>query len=374
MTDWSDAKLDAMRQVGDPRADDVVAQLFATRESGEVSALFHRLTTDDEPIPDQLPDIIRTFFEDTGDLPAFADRALITRGEELFAVHGMSMVCGLFCSALPHAYCAHRGATVLVETGRMVGDFTRRIVETAQFVMDVMAPGGLAGDGRGLRTTQKVRLIHAALRYLVTHRRQWPTHTLGVPINQEDLAGTLLTFSTVILDALDTLELEVSDGEREAYLHAWRCVGHLLGIRADMIPTDVADARALYAAIVRRQFGASAQGTLLTQALLDAMATYVPGDAFDGATAVYVRHFLGDALADSLGVPPPNWTELVFRAQASVARIFDHVTERSPLIAHLFGGFNRAIMESLSVAYRSGKGVGFRIPSALRQRWQLSDA
>ena len=32
-------------------------------------------------------------------------------GEETFGVHGMSMICGLFCSALPHAYAAHRGAT-----------------------------------------------------------------------------------------------------------------------------------------------------------------------------------------------------------------------------------------------------------------------
>jgi hypothetical protein len=288
MTDWSDEKLDAMRLVGDPRADEVVAELFRTHETADVSALFHGLTKDDAPVPDAMPAIVRAYFAETEALPDFADHALLERGEEVFAVHGVSIVSGLFCCALPHAYCAHRGARVLIETGRMVGDFTRRIVETAQFVMDVMAPGGLAPSGRGLRTTQKVRLIHAAIR--------------------------------------------------------------------------------------RRQFGPSEDGRSLTRALLGAMESYVPGARFDGAGAVYVRHFLGDELADSLDVPPAYWTELVYRAETLIARVLDDVTERSPLVAHLFGGFDRALMEGLSVAYRGGKGVGFRIPDSLSDRWNLGSS
>lgn len=372
MSDWSDAKLDAMRLVGDPRADDVVQALFAAHEEAEVGALFHALTRDDAPVPDALPPIVRAYFEETEGLPEFADPALIRVGEEAFGEHGASMVCGLFCSALPHAYAAHRGARVLIETGRMVDDFTRRIVETAQFVMDVMAPGGLGPTGRGLRTAQKVRLIHAAVRHLILTRRSWSTAELGVPVNQEDLAGTLLTFSIVILDALDEMRIELRPEERHAYLHAWRCVGHAMGLRYDMIPTDLDDAHALYAAIRRRQLGPSDAGRTLTEALLGAMKGYVPGTMFDDAGAVYVRHFLGDALADDMGVPAPNWTELVYDAESLLARLFDHEVERHPFLAALYGRFDRALMQGLSVAFRDGKGVAFRIPDALATRWGIT--
>lgn len=369
--DWSDEKLDRMRRIGDPAADAVVKELFEKHETAEVQKLFHMLTKNDAAIPDDVPEIVRRYFEQTEGLPAFAQPAEIKRGEEAFGVHGMSMICGLFCSSLPHAYAAHRGATVLVETGRMVDDFTRRIVETAQFVMDVMQPGGLAAGGEGLRTIQKVRLIHAAVRHMLLTRRDWDVDALGVPLNQEDLAGTLLTFSVVILDALDIMGIELKAEEKRAYLHSWRCVGHVLGIRDDMIPKDLEDAYALYAAIQRRQFAPSEQGKVLTKALIDAMEGYVPGKLFDGAAAVYVRKFLGDELADGLGVPATDWTRVVFEAETLVARLFDHETERSALLASLTGHFERKLMQGLSKAFRGGKQVEFRIPTALKGRWKI---
>jgi hypothetical protein len=54
-----------------------------------------------------------------------------------------------------------------VYTHRLINHPFRRIVETAQFVLDVMAPDGLGHSGRGVRSAQKVRLMHAAIRHLI---------------------------------------------------------------------------------------------------------------------------------------------------------------------------------------------------------------
>jgi len=98
----------------------------------------------------------------------------------------------------------------------------------------------------------------------------------GLPINQEDLAGTLMSFSWIVLDGLEKLGAALTSDEREAYLHCWKVIGHLLGIRNELLPKNFDSARDLAAAIVRRQFGPSSEGKALTKALVDMMAQVLP--------------------------------------------------------------------------------------------------
>jgi hypothetical protein len=123
---------------------------------------------------------------------------LISQGEDVFGEFGLHLVAALFCASLPECYAVAKGAHVLVFTARMSKHPFRRIVETAQFVIDVMSPDGLGEYGMGLRTAQKIRLMHAAIRHLCKTQADW-NPDCGEPINQEDLAGTLMTFSTVAL-------------------------------------------------------------------------------------------------------------------------------------------------------------------------------
>ena len=67
------------------------------------------------------------------------------------------------------------------------------------------AAGALDAGGAGIRSAQKVRLMHDAVRHLILEHGWDPA--LGLPINQEDQLGTLLTFSAVILDGLRKLGL-----------------------------------------------------------------------------------------------------------------------------------------------------------------------
>src|SRR6201999_3276000 len=124
--------------------------------------------------------------------------------QEVFACYGPQICLCLLCKSLPEAYACAKGAQVLYRTGRLTDQdgtmrtFTRRLMETSQFVVNVCIPGGLEPNGKGIVTSQKVRLIHAAIRYFIK-KGEWDVATLGEPINQEDMAGTLQSFSTLIL-------------------------------------------------------------------------------------------------------------------------------------------------------------------------------
>ena len=68
----------------------------------------------------------------------------------------------------------------------------------------------------------------------------------------DDLVGTLLSFSWVVVDALRKLGVRIDDQEAEDYHYRWRVIGQMLGIEPDAIPVDLAHAGALTREIARR--------------------------------------------------------------------------------------------------------------------------
>src|SRR3954470_3813794 len=277
---WTDSFLEPMRQTGDPLADAVISELFAKSEVGAVNELMKTLITNEFPEPATLPPSVRSYLEDTDRLPDWANPELIAAGERVFWRYGPKLVLIFHCYALPFDYLGRNGVQVLALTTRLLSNPSRRILEVSQFLVDIMQAGGLtAPGGRGRRAIQKVRLMHAAVRKLAAESPDWKRE-FGLPVNQEDLAGTLMSFSWVVMDGLDKLGVSLSKSDREAYLHCWLVAGHLLGIRADLLPPDVESAGALSAAIARRQFGPTPEGQQMTKALVQMMADTLPGDVF----------------------------------------------------------------------------------------------
>ena len=269
---WTDARLDSMRELGDEVADKRVA---AVRERGgidAVNALMRTLVRNDQPVPEELPAEIQEYLAETWPLPEWADTEKIRRGQQLFETWGVQISICLFCASLPSSYAAAKGVKVLYLTARLDTDARRRVMETAQFVVDVLSVGGLDEHGKGRRTIQHVRLMHAAVRHLIKARNEqqpglWDPDW-GTPINQEDLAGTLLTFSYVVVDSMRRLGVRVPTKDVEAYLHLWNVIGHLLGVCDELLVSGVRDAAALVETIRHRQFKASPEGQDMTGALL----------------------------------------------------------------------------------------------------------
>ena len=155
--------------------------------------------------------------------------------------------------------------------------------------------------------------MHAAVRHLIKARNEltpgmWHPDW-GTPINQEDLAGTRMSFSYVFSDPMRRLGVRVPAEDVEAYLHLWNVIGHLLGLRDELLVRDIDDATALVDTIRRRQFEASPEGQELTRALLDLMDELTPVHRLDDTIPPLIRHLIGDETADLLLVPKSDRTD-----------------------------------------------------------------
>ena len=286
-------ELDRARQTGDPTADALVSSLG--REVWVVNAQLRHVRRNDER-PELVP-AVAAFLDDVAS-HAF-DAGRVARAQAFASRHLLPITTSLFCASLPSAYVAAQGARVLVATGRMHGaELDRRVNETARFVLDVLAEGGFGPSGSAVRAIQKVRLMHAAVR---THLIETRAITDEVPINQEDLLGTLFTFSVVVLQSLRKLGVAVSLDEARDFYHLWAAVGAMLGISPALLPRELADAEDLHARIQTRQARASEHGRELMLSLLDGIERHVPMARW--APRVMIRHLIGHRLADLLGVP-----------------------------------------------------------------------
>ena len=289
---WTDAVLDAARLDMDPPADAVVRAVY---EAGAVDAVNVLLMNTRRPsaelplpVPPAVEALVRDYLRDTAVLPPWADMGKIRQAEHLFSRHGLLASVILCCASLPECYLDALDVPVLASTTQLSDHVYRRILETSSMVVAVMQPGGMAPGGAGLDHSQRVRLMHAAVRHLILSRGRSsapaagapdlppPIPQRGRPINQESMAYVILTFSWVGLRSMQRLEVEVSDAEREAYVHAWSVIGHVMGVRDDLLAHSVDEARLLFERIKARRRGASPEGQALTAALVSWMEGEMP--------------------------------------------------------------------------------------------------
>lgn len=392
----SSAQVKALKEKGDELADDLITAIFQeqgpTLGAAQINTILEALTTLADSDPASLAKLSTTlgrraeeFLAALPDLQLDPQRLENARG--LFRKAGFGVPLVLFCSSLPQCYAVPYGARVLVSSGRLETSPKRRLVETAQLVFDVLAPGGLtapsaeqmnaaraAGQrvpGSGIRTARKVRLMHAAIRKLLREGRPDPTGE--VPISQFELIGTLMTFSVVVTDGLRALGLTVTEQEANDWFHVWLAVGSLLGIE---IPQGVSLATAAdgadYFAHVREDWAPSPEGTELAKVTLGVMKDLLPGSELDGVGATLVRHLAGERCADILGIEPADWTKTFLGPSPLVTTFLGRVlgqvfeTPMTPLLQQAAFG----TMEALAGLERQGKGVPFSIPEPLINDWR----
>lgn len=342
MSVWTPELLDALRLIGDPLLDK--RQGFKGWEAVPVAGV----GAGRRPTPGELLQIWRTARE--GARPTGADRrnaywTLKARdmrardldvAHSLFGAYGGEIGASLLLASLPNAYAASAGAAVLASTGELESHARRRIGETAQLVIDVLYPSNddrlrevrealpstmLDPFPRGQRGHWRIlttRLTHAVIRQLLKGKG-WnskepglvPTRaeTLrGVPINQEDLLGTLGTFTVTTMGVMERLGVAWNSEAELAYLRLWDRVGELLGIGTKRVieqlplhlqqqvnkshaeglrPQTVAEAKELQELIRQRVWPLpphgtamgpfdNANGKILVRALLDELQAAMP--------------------------------------------------------------------------------------------------
>jgi hypothetical protein len=396
-TRFTNAFLDGLRQEEspDPDADAAVAAIYAGGRQGldRVNRLLVQLTENDDPPPADLPAPVREYFDRSAVLPDWADERQIELAQHLFSRHGILGTAILCCASLPECYLDVEGVPVLASTQNLEAHVFRRIWETSHMVISVMRPGGLERTQRsaGIVSCQRVRLMHAAIRHLLLAaptdlgapgqlgdrmaQQPWDLQRLGVPLNQEDLAFVLLTFSYVGLRGLDTMHADVTPEERDAYLHAWNVVGHVMGIRRELMAETYHDAEWLFGTIKARHRGASPDGQALTAALVKWMADTMP-PLLGHLPRTLICELIGKEDAALLGVRlsvlERVGEELVSDALRAMADFADEAYRDAPWTRRAAELLFRRIVKRLWNMERGWNRELFAIPPELQQSWRVT--
>ncbi len=382
---WDDTTLDRLRFVADPAADEVIARHaadHAERPGASVSPeqLPRELGRHLVLPPEHRSPPLEEYLAESPPWPTWAERTLVQRGQAFFAQQGLEIGGSLFCASLPEAYAGARGARVLTLTSRMVSTPVRRVNETAQMLFDALQPGGLdVGTGAGYQDIRRVRLMHAAVRWLILNDdrvaktddpgagpRSWSPAS-GLPINQEDLLGTLMSFTCVVFNSLDRLGIGYRRADAEAYLHTWCLIGHLLGIDPDLLPIEWDSAWALTAAVRRRQQRSSPDGIELGEALAGAMRASIPVPALRGLPDSAVQWLIGDGTAAMVGIGRTNWTRVLFGPLHRIMTVIPKLDENR-LARRLTTNVTTAVLRQFVAAGREGSKPPFTLPRDLSRR------
>lgn len=349
------AELEAARLVGDHEADAVIAALG--KDVWVVNAALRHVHENGAPLPPAVPETVRRFFDEHVAVPSWLDLASVHRAQRWASRHIFQLTTALFCASLPTAYAAARGARVLAATDRMRGaELDKRVNETAQFVLEVVAEGGFSPTGSAVRAIQKVRLVHAAVRaHLI--ERGWNDE---VPINQEDLVGTLFTFSVVVIRAMRRLGVPIDERTADDYYQLWRGVGAMLGIRDELLVPDYASAEIVGERVAGRHFASSEHGRALMASLLEGIERHVP--ILPSAPRALVRYLVGDRIADQLGVPMGE----TLRASRAVARLLPRwrTGVTASIAPQLSSWLGRPLLQVVVATKLRGEAASFAMPTS----------
>lgn len=227
--------------VGDPLSDDLAAWMieFGTKEARQ---LFDQALADGiASIPDA-PEPLRKFFDVVEQDPPWLDREKLRRAPVAFALAGVD---GLYIArdvAFLGGYRAAGFNKTLIRTGALEKGSAQRFAETTQWAQSVTHPGGMEKFGHGYRATLEVRLIHSFVRRHVAAMEDWDNEEWGLPINQTDMAATMVGAILTPFIAGVALGLVPSRREVEDVTHVARYAGWLMGVEERWLPTSYRDA------------------------------------------------------------------------------------------------------------------------------------
>jgi hypothetical protein len=302
-------KLEAYRQKGDLLADKLMQTLFDTHGHKLGSVLMPFLSDFDAlDLSGQDSEII-DFFKHNATLPPFFDLKEIVRATDFFKKYQIHIGIVLGCYSLPYCYLGEDGARVLGFSGRIQNDTYNRLQETGKFLKKTMTLSLWEKKKAGFLIL-KVRLMHAFWRFMILKTGKWDIKW-GVPINQEDMMGTNLSFSLIVLRGLRKLGFDTDQTFEKAYYHHWAVVGYFMGIEPDLLVFNAQDAIKLDKAIAKRQFRSSEIGKKLTASLADSYKKVSENELISEYFNAQSRMLLGDKYADYLGLPVSKYPKVL---------------------------------------------------------------
>jgi hypothetical protein len=365
-----------MRWHADPEPDDIAQEIY--QQGGVEGLLEMKKFTDhwEAPISDALPPRVKEWFERPIVFPEWFDPKLIKVVEDTFLTDGPIATITLLMTGPPHFFTNPAGARCFwlakIFSENSVKNRTR---EVPQFVVNIcekdgmtqtILPDGRAKKGSGVLTVQKLRFAHACIRIRLKMKQRfpeddWDSSMFGEPINQEDLAQSVMDFCLATIEGLDKLGIHWTEQEKDASFHFWKTVGFLLGLVEELQPKDRAEGRLLQQVITARHARTSPDGVGITGEMLKVMSSMMPRFS-KFMPAVLMRYIAGDEVARILQIPrhPIASTMLV------LLKPFWRDTQLFAFIARRM--VPKFIAWAMNNRFRETRGA-FRLPESMGESW-----
>lgn len=230
--------------VGDEPMDELVDWMYA-EGMATTRPMFEQAVSQGIDSVAGAPQPLRAFFAVVEDTPAWVDQDLLRRGERVFRSGGTD---GLYFArdvSFLGGYLASGFNKTLLRTGALEKGPSRRFAETLQWAMDVSSENGMGKFEVGYRSTLHVRLIHALVRRHVAAMPDWQGQDWGLPINQTDMAATLVGALLAPFVGSMAMGIVPSRADMAAAAHLTRYVGWLIGVQDQWLPTGFRDGVAI---------------------------------------------------------------------------------------------------------------------------------
>jgi len=259
-----------LKKRGDPEADALITKI--QERAGDPRVVFQLMGAVARWMPGdpfgKLDEELVAFLQQPCQRPDWANSPLIKTAQANYKrdKNPTRVVLGVY--SLPALYLDPDIALALIGTGQLSLHVRPRLEHTQNFVDAVMMPGALdqpasGGPAPGWLWIRRVRLTHAirrALAKLQASSRNGKPDFLGAlvrddplavlhakggfnsrddePIDQVELAYVMLTFSWAVADGVSRLgpRYRMGRAAREAHIHTWAVIGHMLGIVDELLP------------------------------------------------------------------------------------------------------------------------------------------
>jgi hypothetical protein len=302
----------------------------------------------------------------------------------VFVEHAFAGALALLTKSLPEGYQAPNLSIILNISGDLRAHTYRRLLATLQTVVNVSSCRGFTRAGRAVITAQKLRLLHAGVRHLALKARPAYTTRYGVPVNQEDMLGTIMGFSLLVIEGWRLLDVGLTRQQEEDYLYLWLVFARMMGLHppgqqnsTDYIPRDIDDATAFYRTYERRHYvegSGNPDGVALAGAMQSMLRSLIPAPlrwfGFGVLPGICLTEMLGGESCGRLGISPVP-------GHALLKAIFLHTHK----LLNIFEKGNPPDHERLGMMFfhslidRSyGGAVTFTVPTRERQLKTMVDA
>eukprot|EP00956_Cyclotella_meneghiniana_P013486 scaffold19546_cov65-Cyclotella_meneghiniana.AAC.3 len=274
---YTTCELDPYRFTGDVEMDELLDYLSTSKQGGcgafddvirfcEEQYVIQQAAGECNHVQDtniQHPPAVK-FYQHYHQIPPWVDWSQIQRGINIFLAYLPASGCALYYRSLVGGFSIPKIVEVLIATrylvpasmrrgvnGEVINNGVRnesssddrkrtfeRLLDTGGFMACCFAPtdpeavpaASLRPGGKGWKAALHVRVLHAKVRRSLLKSNSWDMKN-GVPINQEDLAATLLAFSVNVLLGIEFVAgRPLSESDQRDYLALWRYLGWLLGV------------------------------------------------------------------------------------------------------------------------------------------------